>query len=80
MQRSILIAKTYIGVASHNNIRIRILGKCSKTFQTLFSICSNNMLVIMDVIHKMLFKIENRKDPDQKKFDMRLLLQNSDAV
>ena len=40
-------------------------NKCSKISNTFLFLFSNKMLVIRAGIHKMLFRIANREDPDQ---------------
>ena len=47
-------------------------GRCTKNSNSFLFLLSNNILVIRADIHKMLARITNREDPEQKQSDLGL--------
>ena len=47
-------------------------GKCSKILNSFLILYSDKRLVFRAGIHKMLIRIANREDPDQKQSDLGL--------
>ena len=70
--KGVMVLHLHVNLNANDDDDVYIYSKCSKLSNTFLFLFSNKMLVFRTENHKMLVRITNREDPDQKQFELGL--------